>query len=404
MAYAGAGGEEFFFGDDLDAVLALLGEDLPAESDPFDADLNVLMEEIDSTPPAGGFSCEKCGKICKTKRGLTRHTNTKHIDVRPDVESSAGSKRRTPEQMLHPLSFKKFIEISAAKLASDECYSDKLRAEFSDYKISFDDVAFSYQYVRDVIGSFKGNAEKFYPDFYRCVSSEEIVLKNLSRRGSIILGFEMANHVLAHLTGAIVKEGDVAFSHPISFSSKEVNIIQYLSGYVFGTVYRRIRRSNATRSMLGVQSLSILLARKSALEMESSLSEKNIFTNAKNRGGLWTVTSEVFEIFSLVETKFRQFTNKMSKIIDSKQMVSDLLENPIVLANYKRLCNQASDKVSKEVALNLLEHMIMLYVRVRTFSYVKDQVEVHNIQSKKKKARSRRTEIKKATGSLDQGH
>ena len=121
-----------------------------------------------------------------------------------------------------------------------------------------DDAASSYRYVRDVIGSFKGNAEKFYPEFYKCVSSEEIVFKNLSRKGSVILGSEIANHVLAHLTGAIVNEGNVAFSRPVSFSSKEVSIIQYLSGYVFGTGTsgdRRIRRSNSTRSRLGVQSL-----------------------------------------------------------------------------------------------------------------------------------------------------
>ena len=381
-------------------MLALLDEDLPAESVDFDADLDVLLEEIDSITPAEGFLCEKCGKVCKTKRGLTRHTNAAHVQA--DVEARIASKRKTPEQMLHPLLFKKFIETSVAKLAGDECYSDKLRAEFSNYKVNVDDAGSSYQYVKDVIGNFKGNAEKFYPEFYKCVSSEEIVFKNLSRKGSVILGFEMANHVLAHLTGATVNEGNIAFSHPVAFSSKEVNIIRYLSGYVFGTVYRRIRRSNSTRTMLGLQSLSILLAGKSSLE--SSSSESNTLTNAKDRGGLWTVTCEVFEIFSLVETKFRQFTSKVHNKIDSKQLVSDLLENPIVLANYKRLCNQASDKVSREVALNLLEHLIMLYVRVRTFSYVKDQCEVHNIQSKKKKARSLRTEIKKATGSLDQGH
>ena len=113
------------------------------------------------------------------------------------------------------------------------------------------------------------------------------------------MGFEMANHVLAHLTGATVNEGNVAFSRPVSFSSREVNIIQYLCGYVFGTVYRRIRRSNSTRSMLGLRSVSILLAGKSALE--SSPSESNTFTNAKDRGGLWTVISEIF----FVETKFR---------------------------------------------------------------------------------------------------
>ena len=197
MASGSGGDGDFFFGDDLDAVLALLDEDIPAESVDFDADLDVLLEEINSITPAEGFLCEKCGKVCKTKRGLTRHTNAAH--VQEDIDALTGLKHKTPEQMLHPLLFKKFIETSVAKLASDECYSDKLRAEFSKYTVNVDDAASSYRYVRDVIGSFKGNAEKFYPEFYKCVSSEEIVFKNLSRKGSVILGFEMANHVLAHL-------------------------------------------------------------------------------------------------------------------------------------------------------------------------------------------------------------
>ena len=234
----------------MDAIFALLNEDIPVESVDFDSDLDVLLEEISSITPAEGFLCKKCGKVCKTKQGLTRHTNAAHLQE--DINALTALKHKTPEEMLHPLLFKKFIEKSVSKLASDECYSDKLRAEFSKYTVNVDDAASSYRYVRDVIGSFKGNAEKFYPEFYKCVSSEEIVSKNLSQKGSVILGFEMANHVLAHLTGATVNEGNVAFSCPVSFSSRDVNIIQYLTGYVFGTVYWRIRRSNSTRSMLGL--------------------------------------------------------------------------------------------------------------------------------------------------------
>ncbi len=161
MASASGNDGDYFFSDDLDAVLALLDEDLPAESIDFDLDLNVLLEEIESVAPAVRFSCEKCDKVCKTKRGLTRHTNAAH--VQRDIKAPVASKPKTPEQVLHPLSFKKFIETSLAKLAFDECYSDKLRAEFSNCKVNVDDAASSYRYVRDVIGSFKGNAEKFYP-------------------------------------------------------------------------------------------------------------------------------------------------------------------------------------------------------------------------------------------------
>ena len=88
----------------------------------------------------------------------------------------------------------------------------------------------------------------------------------------------------------------------------------------------------------------------------------------------------------------------------AKKSVSDLLKNPSILCNYNVLRNQAAEKVSKEVAINLLEHLIMLYIRVRIFSLVKDKSELHKIESKKKKMRSLRTEIKKASSSLDQGH
>ena len=92
------------------------------------------------------------------------------------------------------------------------------------------------------------------------------------------------------------------------------------------------------------------------------------------------------------------------KQIDGKKMVSHLLENPSVLSNFNKVRNQSAEKVSKEIALNLLDHLITPYIRIRTFSLVKDKREMHKIASKRKKARSLRTEIKKSSSILDQGH
>ena len=66
----------------------------------------------------------------------------------------------------------------------------------------------------------------------------DTIVKNLSRRSSVLFGCELANNVLA---GSNVKESPVEFHKP-AFATKEVNFIKYLSGHVFGTVYRRIRR------------------------------------------------------------------------------------------------------------------------------------------------------------------
>ena len=53
--------------------------------------------------------------------------------------------------------------------------------------------------------------------------------------------------------------------------------------------------------------------------------------------------------------------------------------------------------------MNLLEHYVVQYVRVLIFSLIKDNCELHKIKSKKKKVRSLRTEIKKASSCLEQG-
>ena len=146
--------------------------------------------------------------------------------------------------------------------------------------------------------------------------------------------------------------------------------------------------------MFGYQSLQILLAGKSEIP-----SDDNMLTQAKDRGGLWTVTTEVFQIFCNVESYFRRSTT-----VTSKKMVSDLLKNSIILCNYNVLRNQSSELVSKEVAINLLEHLIALYIRVCIFSLVKDKRELHKMESKKNKMRSLRTEIKKSSSNLVQGH
>ena len=90
-------------------------------------------------------------------------------------------------------------------MSVDGCYSEKNRKEFSAYKICVDVARFTYEYVKYIIANFKGDGEKSYPLFYKTVS-EEKVFKYISKRSSILLGFEGANLVLSYLTGLAIKE------------------------------------------------------------------------------------------------------------------------------------------------------------------------------------------------------
>ena len=62
------------------------------------------------------------------------------------------------------------------------------------------------------------------------------------------------------------------------------------------------------------------------------------------------------------------------------------------------------EKLNEEVSLNLLEDLIMLYVRVRVFSIVKEIKTAYNIEKSKSKLKSLRKELKKSSLNLDQGH
>ena len=73
---------------------------------------------------------------------------------------------------------------------------------------------------------FDGDVEKICPLFYDSVSGDDIVFKNLNRKFSVILGFEVANSILAHLNDTITPE----------FTDKEQNIIKYISRYAMKTM------------------------------------------------------------------------------------------------------------------------------------------------------------------------
>ena len=54
--------------------------------------------------------------------------------------------------------------------------------------------------------------------------------------------------------------------------------------------------------------------------------------------------------------------------------------NSEILINYYSVYNVTPKEAEKEVAINLLDHMLILRIRVRDFSYAKKKVELHKIQ------------------------
>ena len=342
--------------------------------------------------------------MCKSKRGLSRHKTTKHKNQDTPSVGEDGSRTSLPkkaaESILHPLQLKKMIEVSVSKLAKDECYPTDILQELSNYSFNYDDTLFAYSCIKPTIAEFNGNAEKFYPLFYKCVA-KELPVRNLSRHSCLLVGFELANHVLAHLNNSKYSENlQPKKFDPASFSKKDIACNSYLSGYVFSTFYRRIRHSKRWNTHRSQMCLSLLLAGKSTI-IDDESNTPHALIDARNRGGLWKMSSEVLRIFSIVEAHFRSHSGSMYNKIDAKDMVDMLLQHSDLLSHFSKVRSRAEQKAEKDIAMDLLEDMVTLFIRVRAFSYAKDCQERHKIKSKE---RYLRTSTKKKSSCLDQGH
>ena len=122
----------------------------------------------------------------------------------------------------------------------------------------------------------------------------------------------------------------------------------------------------------------------------------------KNRGGLWAVTTEALKIFSIAEIHFCESSSAVVFQIDCPKMINQLLQESEIISNFTCISNKAELPVDKEVAMDMLESVLTLYVRVRAHSYAKNIKEKHMVATKKPKTRSLRTEIKKKSSSKDQ--
>ena len=73
------------------------------------------------------------------------------------------------------------------------------------------------------------------------------------------LSFDVVNQILAHLTGAKIHSHILVYENSdiLTLTEKDISIISYLSGYVFGIFYRRLRSTKSnTRNYYQQQSLS----------------------------------------------------------------------------------------------------------------------------------------------------
>ena len=64
---------------------------------------------------------------------------------------------------------------------------------------SEEDAKYSFDLIKEVVENFNGDAEVFYPKFYKVVGQKGF-MKILTDKTSTLEGYDFANHISAHLT------------------------------------------------------------------------------------------------------------------------------------------------------------------------------------------------------------
>ena len=110
-------------------------------------------------------------------------------------------------------------------------------------------------------------------------------------------------------------------------------------------------------------------------------------------------------VFLECETLFRENTSGFISNLSCDHLVQEAMKNIFVISNFNAIVLSVDINVTKEFRMNLLEHILTLYFRVRSFSYAKDIREKHKAAKKDSRKRSLRTEINRASSSTDhEGH
>jgi len=249
--------------------------------------------------------------------------------------------------------------------------------------------------LQNVIRKFKGDGEKFFSTFFGLMKENLLPDHFNECRITNALMQEVCVAVLNHLSGNKLNDIQTKVKQ-VTISDKEIKSLEYLAGFVIHKLYKKLKYSKVhASSFYNVQSCFILQACK----VESD--DSQLLINARDRGGLWRVGKKIIRIFLQFEHLFRSKTSTFVTSLICKEFVKEIMSDIIVMSNFNEVCMSTADPVSKYVQKDLLEQIITLFFRVRTFSFAKNTREQHKMAKKESRKRSLRTEMKKASSSTE---
>ena len=175
----------------------------------------------------------------------------------------------------------------------------------------------------------------------------------------------------------VIEQKDVS-----ELSEIERDPLSYIAGYVLSQLRKK---SSSDELQLLIQTMICP-------------SSENTYIKSRSRGGLVTPCNDLVKILEVAEILFGHFTAKQSSVvksIPSDKLCNDTLDSPLVMSLCDNILQGCGQEISKQTHTIFLETIIILYLKVRSFSYAKDYINKFKVQQKTGKSKALRKELKR---------
>ncbi|XP_068707686.1 uncharacterized protein [Montipora foliosa] len=363
--------EMFVWGDDFDAILAILEED-----EAIDHHFTSVIKETQTQE----IVCNKCGKKYKTRGGYERHTLAKHS------QDSRGAATPFSNSLLEGT-----VAIAVRNVNAAEVFAENLRKELSSYVYQpLSESSDEYSFLKTLYDDFtkSGNLDKYYSKYYAKVPLRSTTFfSGLSRNAATVLSTKVADSLIAF--NKKERESTNTTTTTTILNERDIAGLQYLGGYVLHKLYRKHAKANTKESQ---QAMAILKAGKLEESTHGATTQKLI--TSLNRGGLWSITMPAQRIFVKIEKHFRLLTPNINlQGINLSGITRKAITDSDILSNFDLMVADASIESGSHVRKDVLYSIVKLYVRVRAFSVSKDVIQKYKLLTKQTKTKSLRKEL-----------
>ena len=372
--------DDFQYQFNFDLSVAIIEE----ETDEVGSEFFDSVKEIGSK----SFACTHCEKICKSKGGLTRHINSKHKEAR-DIATSA-------EHNQIPLcegTITSIIQSIKTDLLEKKYYGEEIQnglKNVSGGEALLDALQPLYEkFCR------KKNMDKLLESFYGLIPrSCELLNCNEYRVANLVM-VQIPDHLASYYeinrTETTTEGISTTTSSEKRINPEERGPLSYLAGYVVSKLHKTCARSKDKNNG---ELLSLLQNMKSAEGLTNS------FISARTRGGLVTLCDDLVGILEIAEVLFREKLNESEELlrkIPVENICISTMNSPQVKSLWENIVMSADVNQSSSTQKLLLENVIKLYLKVRSFSYAKDYITKHKIKGKQLKRKALRKDMKQSS-------